>query len=220
MFDTSMTGHTNTRRGGGILCDIGVVDLRSSTFSGNSAPIGGAIYNDKCTISDIGSVFTSNSGAEGAAIYALQVVPTLSGTVFRANVAERGAGLYSGNAVPLLDGPFADSVLFDSNVVLSAGGGVFFDTDFPIADPYCTNCTHLGNQASGYGKNQASLPARIFVDSLPTDVTAADVFSAVIQVRDYYNTSIRRGINETRGIFAFAATSRDLAELVGTVRRA
>jgi hypothetical protein len=121
--------------GGGIAIDFGNVTVQDSSFIGNSAELGGGIYNapgsfsaelgNSLTVS--GSTFTSNSATEGGAIYndptgTLVVKNCNLGTSpLTGNTAVAGGGIYNlGNAT------VQDSNLL-GNSATSAGGGIFND---------------------------------------------------------------------------------------------
>ena len=98
--DSNFVGNVGKQKGGAIFTGgmeltaftINIVD---STFTNNSAPVGGAIYISNSKVNIKNSKFTRNKGEQGGAINFLQGIPTIMNCEFHNNSATTfGGALY------------------------------------------------------------------------------------------------------------------------------
>lgn len=87
--DGSVTGN------GGAIFSNGVLSIENSQFTGNSASgFGGAVFNDSGSTFDIlDSTFTNNSADLGGAVYGEGII--LDASTFTANVAQAGGAVFA-----------------------------------------------------------------------------------------------------------------------------
>ena len=96
---TLQNGNAGAFEGGAILNNLGSLDIRASTFSGNNAgQSGGAIFSTASTLTVRDSTFSGNNADNtGGAIFHANGVATVTNSTFTGNVASSGGGaLYSG----------------------------------------------------------------------------------------------------------------------------
>lgn len=132
LSDVSLTANAAAFDGGAIRGTRGTLTIARSTFSGNVASSGGAIYTHDTYFAISGSTFSGNTastpfGRGGGAIYALNASGEISASLFSANVsAEAGGALslgadgggellisnstFSGNRAALSGGAIANSI--------------------------------------------------------------------------------------------------------------
>jgi len=118
-------------------------------LSGNTARLGGAIYNDDTNMMLTDCTFSRNSaGYEGGGFYNLTGKPVLNGCIFAENrSAQDGGGLQNDDGSPTLTG-----CIFANNFAADEGGGICNeDGKAPPLNPVLTNCVFVGNAANGHG---------------------------------------------------------------------
>ena len=142
--------------------------LVSSTFTGNSASAGGAIYNHARSATLIATTFDENSAGIGGGIYSENADPALTDCSFSMNDAIFGGGMYNDAGNPSLT-----TCLFDDNYALLIGAGLYnnagsptlsectFSQNFAVNDgggmynllatATLTNCTFYKNAAGEFG---------------------------------------------------------------------
>ena len=136
--------------GGGIYCgDCASPTVTNCTFSGNSASLGGGMYNNsnpKLT----NCAFTTNSAEGGGGMYnngqEPGCDPVLINCTFHGNTTtHNGGGLYNyGHARPILT-----DCGFIQNSVSGGGGGAIRNN--VTGSPTLTNCIFIGNSAATFG---------------------------------------------------------------------
>src|SRR5262249_44375668 len=189
----TISGGTATgANGGAILNDHGPLTTTGSTISGNSAALGGGIYNDGDTTS--ASLTLVNS--------------TISGN----SASTDGGGLYNKGAVGGTATLGLTNSTVSGNAANGSGGGVYNEGDTgTAAPPTITNATITNNRsdndtnASGTGgglKNvtatvtlRNTIVARNFVGGSPA--TAADDVSGALDTATSFNNLIGDGTNMT-----------------------
>ncbi len=137
----------NADYGAGVYSE-GILTITDSTLTGNSATLGGAIYQSGNTLSITGSSFSFNSAdfsiGYGGAILLTNTTATIGTTTFDNNIA-----VYGG-AVAALGSTFLDldGGSFTSNSAFTDGGGVIFgDT----SDGEIVGVTFDGNSSDSTG---------------------------------------------------------------------
>ena len=123
--------------------------LTDCLLSENSAPSGGAIYNDQGDPALTGCTFNGNlAGYEGGGFYNLTGSPVLTGCVFADNRSEGdGGGMQNDDGSPTLTG-----CIFTGNFAEDEGGGMCNEDDkAPPLNPTLANCAFIGNAAGGNG---------------------------------------------------------------------
>jgi CSLREA domain-containing protein len=121
VVNSTFSGNTAGDRGGGVHNDESPLDLKSSTFVGNSAPYGGALYNGSSLLA-VNSTFSGNMADKGGGIYNVGTVGTLKVTnsTLSKNVAwNDGGGIF--NSVSS-----TDSVTLKNSIVAQNSGGNCF----------------------------------------------------------------------------------------------
>lgn len=118
-------------RGGAVYNGGGIGNVSDSTFAGNTAHVGGAIYmeGDHAALTISGSTFVLNSADPfqdgGAIVVALSTSATIVNSTFSKNSAASGSAIEADGVVDVSQSTFAE------NIVL--GGGAAFAVS--IADP-------------------------------------------------------------------------------------
>jgi trimeric autotransporter adhesin len=126
------------------------VTITDDTFTGNSAPYGGAIGNEWGSVAVSNSTFSNNTASTGAGGAIINYNPSdgfsnslsVVDSTISGNAAVNGGGIASG-------GPDTLSLTNDTitgNSVTGSGGGVYDDGTSTL-----TNCTVTGNSAAGGG---------------------------------------------------------------------
>ncbi len=98
---------------GGAIYNSGTLTVTSSTFSGNSAEIGGAIFVENGTVEVSNSTFTDNSAIRGGSIYNDVSALTLTNNTFADNSAVQGADIYNAGSLHFTNNILANSALGD-----------------------------------------------------------------------------------------------------------
>jgi probable HAF family extracellular repeat protein/predicted outer membrane repeat protein len=152
MLNCSFTGNTATDSGGAIGSynnyDYGMM-LTDCLFSDNSAPKGGAIYNDQGDPTLNGCTFDKNFAAyEGGGLYNLTGSPLLIACIFTENRSDGdGGGMQNDDGSPTLTG-----CIFTGNFAEDEGGGMCNeDNNAPPLNPKLAYCIFTGNNAHGDG---------------------------------------------------------------------
>lgn len=116
--------NTITPGGGGVETWGGTVNIDHSTFTGNSAYNGGAVYCRECTLTVSHSTFSDNSGFEsmsyggGISTYEGGAV-TVSDSTFSGNSAYTGGAIFTNIGTTLI----VSRSTFSSNIATEWGGG-------------------------------------------------------------------------------------------------
>jgi len=129
--------------GGAIHNRYATVNLTGSTFTGNSAQSGGAVYNDQSSSLAIGgSTFSGNSAGSGGAVYNSATLAVVEQSLFSGNTATaNGGAIFSPSSHPIRN------TRFISNTANSGGGAIY-----NAGSPSIANCVFLNNGApSGWG---------------------------------------------------------------------
>lgn len=113
--DSQFSGNTATNFGGAVFNDSGeTFDILGSTFTSNSAALGGAVYGDSMIIEE--STFTTNVAQAGGAVFAYAMVAYES--TFTENEAGGGAAILAENYAAIAGSTFV------GNAAESIGGAV------------------------------------------------------------------------------------------------
>jgi len=152
MVNCFFTGNSATDSGGAIGSynnyGYGMV-LTDCFLSENTAPSGGAIYNDQGDPALTGCTFDKNSaGYEGGGFYNLTGNPALTGCLFTENRSEEDGGAMQND-----DGsPTLTECMFIRNFAEDEGGGMCNEDDkVPPLNPKLANCIFIGNTARSDG---------------------------------------------------------------------
>ena len=149
--------------GGAIVNWAGELSISESSFSGNSAEWGGAIYNaGDGELSIINSSFSRNSAERGGAIDNAGELD-VTNSAFQNNLADRGGAIYNAEELSISDSTFSDNSAeyggaigsaeelsisdstFSDNSAVS-GGAIYNWEELDV-----TNSTFSDNSASGAG---------------------------------------------------------------------
>jgi large repetitive protein len=143
----------------------GPLTITSSSFSGNTAAAGGAVFANAGTVTVNNSTFTGNSSTSvGGAILALGLTVTMTNTTIAANHSASGGGIFlTGGALTLANTAIAGNTATGANADLSPGGatitdngGNYFSTDAAAASTLNPMLLPLANYG---GPVQTRLPA-------------------------------------------------------------
>lgn len=125
--DSSFSDNEAVYRGGGIFSTAGTVKITGSSFSNNSVTsTGGAIHNDStltlATLTLINSTFSGNSADSGGAIYqsASEKPLTITNSTFSNNTASAGGAIFNGGAPMIVKA----STFSGNNAQTGVGGGI------------------------------------------------------------------------------------------------
>ena len=156
--DTSLFGQ-GVARGGGMFnsgeFDNGVSPTVSNcTFSGNTADLGGGMYNLNSSPTVTNCTLNGNTATEdGGGMYNRNFAsPTVTNCTFSGNSADHGGGMYTTTSSPTVT-----SCTFSGNTANFDGGGMYTLTSSQTV----TSCTFSGNTAISEGGgmyNSASSP--------------------------------------------------------------
>ena len=107
--DGSLKATETNPVGGAIVNWAGTITISDSSFSGNSAELGGAIFNDgELSISD--SAFSRNSADRGGAIVnGGNGELSISDSVFQNNLAERGGAVHNWEELSIVNSAFQNN---------------------------------------------------------------------------------------------------------------
>jgi len=123
--------------------------LKNCFLTGNTAHLGGAIYNDDTDMMLADCTMIRNSaGYEGGGFYNLTGTPTLERCTFVENRSEQdGGGMQNDDGTPLIK-----DCAFIANLAKDEGGGICNeDAKTPPLNPKIINCLFAGNLAYGDG---------------------------------------------------------------------
>jgi CSLREA domain-containing protein len=142
---TGSTFSNNTAFVGGGLNNgcVGMVTITNSTFTGNSADTGGGIENG-CggTVTIMSSTFSGNSALFGGGLENFSGTVTITNSTFSNNPADNGGAINNFDMVTIM------SSTLSGNSASSFGGGIFNSGGGTVA---ITNSTLTGNSASVFG---------------------------------------------------------------------
>ncbi len=134
-----------TSDGGGIF-SYGIVTVKNSVFSGNSAHgLGGGIYSNHIVTVTDSSAFLDNSAASGGGVYNYHGSVTVTDSTFSDNKATTasGGGVYNDyGSVTVTDSTFSDN-----KATAASGGGVYSS----YGNMTVTDSTFSGNSATTNG---------------------------------------------------------------------
>jgi len=134
--------------GSGLYNSSGSPTLTNVTFSGNSAYLGGGVYNASGSSPLLSNVtFSSNSAAFGGGMYNTNSTPTLTSVVFSGNSAFTSGSGYGGGMYNYQSSSTLTNVTFSSNSAYG-GGGMSNQSN---SNSILTNVTFSGNSATGSG---------------------------------------------------------------------
>jgi len=136
-----VVGGSDGSYGGAVLCLGASMIFDSCSFTGCSAPAGGAIYADiSADIQFVDCIFADNSSTgQGGALYFNSGALSATGCAFRGNSASNSGGAVLCNNIS----PIFDNCLFSMNETGNTGGGVYFSS----GGPSFQFCTFEGNVA-------------------------------------------------------------------------
>jgi parallel beta-helix repeat protein len=118
--------------------------VADSTFSGNTADYGGAMYNSNSSPEVTGCSFEINWGLlDGGAMYNSNSSPTVTDCSFGSNTAYHGGGMYNLTSSPIVTG-----CTFTGNTAGVNGGGMY---NYDSSSPTVTRCTFSDNWAANGG---------------------------------------------------------------------
>ena len=164
-------GSASDNSGGGFYCDGAgngrecSPTLKNITFSGNTAGLGGAVYNDGSNkggsspaFQDVN--FSKNSAIFGGAMFNAGYErgtsnPVLTRVDFSKNWVKNGGGgaMYNNGSEYGVSSPVLTGVEFFKNTSIEANGGAMFNNGFPngASSPSLTKVTFTGNSADNGG---------------------------------------------------------------------
>ncbi len=140
----TLANNSSPTRGGGIY-NAGSLTVTGSTFSGNSAAHGGAIYNDSNGyITVTNSTFFNNTADKGGGILNYQIgTLNITNSTFSNNSADQGGGIFNFN---LNANTVVTNSTFFGNSAEDSGGAIYNGFSLTV-----TNSTISGNSANVYG---------------------------------------------------------------------
>jgi hypothetical protein len=138
--DSTLSGNS-ANLGGGIFNDHGTLTVSNSTLSGNSAGSGGGIYNwGTLTVSD--STLSGNTGVYGGGIYNNSGRLTVSNSTLSGNSAGDGGGIYNTGTLTVTGSTLSGNSAGD-------GGGIYNEGN--MATLTLSSSTLSGNSARSGG---------------------------------------------------------------------
>ena len=123
--------NNNASRGGGVACSGGTMTVSGSVYLSNTAhgwsgsADGGAIYNT-CNLTVTNSTFSVNTASLGGAILTdNDVDPTVvTNSTFHGNTAPTGGGIYNAGQLIVTNSTFSDNNSTDAGAIRNGLGGV------------------------------------------------------------------------------------------------
>jgi predicted outer membrane repeat protein len=141
-------GTSPNNLGSGLYNSSGSPTLSNVTFSGNSAYLGGGVYNASGSSPLLSNVtFSSNSAAFGGGLYNTSSTPTLTNVVFSGNSAFTTGSGYGGGMYNYQSSSTLTNVTFSGNSAYGGGGM----SNQSSSNSILTNVTFSGNSATGSG---------------------------------------------------------------------
>ncbi|WP_245634915.1 right-handed parallel beta-helix repeat-containing protein, partial [Methanobrevibacter cuticularis] len=187
------SGNTALNSGGAITIRNNAQNTKiiGCTFVNNSAPNGGAIYNQLSTGTIIeGCTFTNNKATElGGAIYSINTL-NISNSNFNNNSAKNGGAIYSTNQMRITGSSFATNTATDGGAIYSTntlsissssfnkntakgnGGGLFLSGSHQST--ITGNSKFTSNSAKNGGAIYTSSPLTIFSSNLDSNEASTD----------------------------------------------
>ncbi len=136
---------------GGGLWNLGTLTITNTTFTGNTASLGGAIFNGGGGLLTLtGDAFSSNSADTGGAIYNTQAGNvTVTDDTFTGNSAEDGGAIYSDHGSVAV----SNSTFSNNTASIGAGGAIinFYVSDALVSSLSVVDSTFSGNAAVNGG---------------------------------------------------------------------
>jgi len=129
--------------GGGMYNQNASPSITNTTFTGNSAAIGGGMWNSFSSSPTItNTTFTGNRATDGSGMYNFSSSnPSITNTTFTGNLASNGGGMRNFSSSPSIT-----NSIFTGNSA-SNGGGMYNTS----SSPSITNTTFTGNSATSEG---------------------------------------------------------------------
>jgi hypothetical protein len=130
--------------GGAIFTEFSRMSVTNSTFSKNTANYGGAIFDESIT-TITNSTFSNNTGGSGGAILHDLQTTTIAGSTFSNNSARTGGSIYNGSSQLTIN----NSTISDSSA--QSGGGISSFENLTINNSTVSNNRALTGQGFGGG---------------------------------------------------------------------
>ncbi|GEM_PF-4895942 len=146
------TSNTATTNGGALYNDGTITNAINATFGGdniadgNSADLGGAIYNASGKTLSVAStsIFKNNAATDGGAIYNEGTINALAGTYTSNRANSNGGAIYNTGTISNLSGTFT------SNTATTNGGAIYNTGTVTITSSEGADTTFSGNIVSGF----------------------------------------------------------------------
>ncbi|MCQ2380078.1 MAG: right-handed parallel beta-helix repeat-containing protein [Victivallaceae bacterium] len=147
--------------------------IDASTFSGNTAFDGGAIYNTAGTVNVTGSTFTGNSAPDsGGAIYNISGTAYVTGSEFSGNTAGTGGAIYNTGTATIENSVFSDNAAVRG---FAKGGAVYNTGTATITDSaFCGNWSWDGSAVYNHNTGVMSVTGSTFSGHIGFDVGAIE----------------------------------------------
>jgi fibronectin-binding autotransporter adhesin len=136
---TAVLSRLTVTKGTNGITNGGTLTVANSTFSGNSATLGGGILNSG-TLTVVNSTFSSNSAADSGGGIANAGTLTVANSTFSTNSADNGGGIANYGTLTMANSTFSGNSA-------ASGGAIYLNS----ASNHFTNVTFVGNSASGNG---------------------------------------------------------------------
>ncbi len=152
MTRCTFTGNSALTLGGALYNSSSLAPIDSSTFAGNTAASGGAIYT-LASLKLSNSTFLRNTAtSNGGALDAASSSPTITNCTLTGNSASNGGGAYMSATSSISNQTTFTNCLFSGNVAKASGGALYYTTSgFSSGTRAVYDCTLASNSAATSG---------------------------------------------------------------------
>lgn len=187
--NSTVTGNTAARNGGGINVQSSTVILDNSTVSNNEANNhGGGVFASATSSTIVNSTLSGNSsGSSGGALYTSYAGIDIEGTDILNNDAGSGAGIFADNHSILT----VDNASISKNRASSRGGGIVSQNDASVRLNETTVSSNTSTQLGG--GVQVTLNGHLSIDRSTLEDNSANLGGALFLYSGHaqvYNSTI------------------------------
>jgi predicted outer membrane repeat protein len=171
-YSTFDSNTCNTGQPGGAIDTLGTVNVSNSTFSGNAADAGGAIFGtNSSSLTVTNCVFSNNSAIHGGGALVSGHSATVSGSTFSNNYGGSGGSTLNDGTMTLSGSTFSGNQAGSGGALLNNGTLTLM-----------TNCAFSGNSTFGSGGGGGALQnagsATVTLCSFTDNSTTASMMSS------------------------------------------
>jgi predicted outer membrane repeat protein len=179
---STFTNNTATNYDGGAIWNHGgtlttPVTISGSTFTGNNATSGGAIYNYG-TLTVTSSTFTNNTATNYGGAINNQNTLTITGSTFTGNTADYGGAISHEGTLTVTDSTFTN------NTATNYGGAIYNYDVLTVTDSTFTNNTATIRGGAIYNEGNLTVTDSTFTNNTATSYGGAIYNTGALTVTD------------------------------------